>query len=189
MRMTPARGRGSRPSATSWSFSRLVCSCTPRSAYLFVRLGLSRTAAQVARNCRGDSLTLRPLLLNTVPSGLNAVARQLQGISPKHCARWSGPWLFGDMFDLQKSGSGGGIGGSQCRRSHVGKASLQSRVQTADTRNVKASRPSAASSAHRSGLRDRRLALCGGILIAPGHRQPPGQLSRAAKCCLNSSRR
>jgi hypothetical protein len=33
-------------------------------------------------------------LLNTFPSGLNAVARQLQGISPKHCARWSGRWLL-----------------------------------------------------------------------------------------------
>lgn len=34
-------------------------------------------------------------------SGLNAVARQLQGISPKHCARSAGLRLLA-MFNLQK---------------------------------------------------------------------------------------
>jgi hypothetical protein len=98
-----------------------------------------------------------------VPVGLE----RSRPAAPRHLAQalrpLVGPVAFGDASDLQKSGSGGGIGGSQCRRSHVGKASLQpgSKQQTPG----KASRPSAALSAHRSNLREnRRFAPCGGIL-------------------------
>ena len=69
-------------------------------------------------------LTLGRVLLHSRRPGLDAVARSLQGISPKHCTRAGGLRLFGDV---------------QSPENHVLLAAL----------------------------------------IAPGHRRPPGQLSRS----------